>query len=271
MRGAIVGDIIGSAFIHSPHTNIDFQLLKPISSYTDDTILTIATADAILNGIAYDTALKQWTRKFPRAGYQPEFLEWALSDKPTEIYKSRGDGAARRISPIGFAAPSLEAAMAEAEKATIITHVDPAKIKASKAFCGAIYLARETRNKEQVKAFMEEEIGYVLPQEWNIDCATALQRKYQSPVPCAIMAFLHASSFEDAIRKAVLMGGPSNTIASITGALAQAYYQHIPKAIMRKSLVRLSGALEEVMIAFEETYCREMSIDKQLQPNFQNQ
>ncbi|MBR8534712.1 ADP-ribosylglycohydrolase family protein [Carboxylicivirga sediminis] len=257
MRGAIVGDIIGSAFINSPQSNIDFQLLKPFSAYTDDTVLTIATADAILRHISFEQALREWTQKYPKAGYQAEFLEWALSNH-TKPYKSCGDGAARRISPIGFAAISLEQAIAEAEKATAITHPSIDKIKASQALCGSIFLAKTGRDKTSIKDFLINTIGYDLPETLSKECATMMEQHYCSPVPCAIAAFLDAENFEEAIRKAIWLEGPSNTIASITGAISQAYYKHIPKAITRKSLSRLDNELEKVLIHFEDSYCKEL-------------
>lgn len=115
MKGAIIGDIIGSTFKDIDLGDTDFQLFKPDSAYTDDTILTIATADSVLNKKDYEQTLKEWVRAFPRAGYRPEFLEWALADQSTP-YISKGEGAARRISPIGFAAQSVEEALIEAEK-----------------------------------------------------------------------------------------------------------------------------------------------------------
>ncbi len=258
MRGAIVGDIIGSAFIQSPQSSINFQLLKPFSAYTDDTILTIATADAILKKIPYVTALKDWTGRYPKAGYQPEFLEWALANHNNTPYKSHGDGAARRVSPIGFAASSLEMAITEAEKATAITHPAIDKIKASKALCGAIYLAKTGQSKRTIKEFIRNTIGYILPDELSKNCSKLMEQDYHSPVPCAILAFLDSDSFEDAIRKAIWLEGPSNTIASITGALAQAHYKHIPKAIIRKSLSRLDNELEDVLLRFENQYGHEL-------------
>lgn len=270
MRGAIVGDIIGSAFINSPQSTLNFQLLKPFSAYTDDTILSIATADAILKDISYASALKQWTQKYPRAGYQPEFLEWALSTHENESYKSQGDGAARRVSSIGFAASSLEQAIHEAEKATVITHPAIAKVKASQALCGAIFIAKTGQSKEAIRDFLENEIGYQLPTIFSKNCVNQMGQDYQSPVPCAIMAFLHSENFEDAIRKAIWLEGPSNTIASITGAVAQAYYKHIPKAIIRKALSRLDRDLEQVLLQFEAIYCQGLNDTnhKEIQINF---
>ena len=106
MRGAIIGDIIGSAFENNQPDAQDFQLLKPLSAYTDNTITTLSTADAILHNKAYGDTLKDWVQRYPKAGYRPRFLEWALSENKA-TYVSEGDGAARRISPIGFASPSL--------------------------------------------------------------------------------------------------------------------------------------------------------------------
>ena len=268
MRGAIVGDIIGSAFIQSPQVTMDFQLLKPFSSYTDDTVLTISTADAILNNKPYEEALKEWARKYPKAGYQEGFLEWVFANKKAS-YQSEGDGAARRISPIGYAAATLNEAMEEATKATRITHPSETKIKASRAFCGVIFLAKSGYNKKAIRDFLFDECAYELPSDFSKDCVRFLGEKYLSPVPCAIMAFLNSSNFEDAIRKAIWLGGPSNTIGSITGALAQAHYQHIPKSIIRKSLSRLSDDLESVLSAFEQKYCQNFLTEKkEIQINF---
>ena len=132
MKGAIIGDIIGSAFNNGNTPDPDFQLFKPSSAYTDDTILTLATADAILNSNDYEKSLKEWVRAFPTAGYRPQFLEWALSDD-SKPYLSKGDGAARRISPIGFAARTLDEALQQAEKSTKITHNVPERIRDRKS------------------------------------------------------------------------------------------------------------------------------------------
>jgi len=269
MRGAIVGDIIGSAFINSPQPSTHFQLLKPVSAYTDDTILTIATADAIIKKVSYSDSIKEWTRRYPKAGYHSNFLEWALSNNPAKAYVSNGDGAARRVSPIGFAASSLEDALCEAQKATIITHPEEAKIKASQALCGSIFLAKKGEKKTVIRDFLHDEMGYLLPDRLTKGCANKLQSKYSTPVPCAIMALLVSESFEDAIRHAIWIDGPSNTIGSITGAVAQAYYKHIPKAILRKSLSRLAPDLEEVIKEFERKFYQGVvNGSKEIQFNF---
>jgi ADP-ribosylglycohydrolase len=254
MRGAIIGDIIGSAFVNNNLDVTDFQLLKPLSAYTDNTISTLSTADAILHNKDFGETLKQWVRRYPTAGYKEAFLDWALSDKPTS-YKSDGDGAARRISPIGFAAPSLEYALQKAEESTIITHNSAIRIEASRAYAGAVFLAKQGNSKKEIKEFIESEFHYKLDKTIDITKAYIhATPDLPTPVPAAVMAFLESTDFEDAIRKAVWLGGPSHTIASITGGIAQAYYNHIPKFLVRKTLNRLKSEMETTLEAFENHF-----------------
>ena len=260
MKGAIIGEIIGSAFIATNTSDTDFQLFKPTSAYTDDTILTLATADAILNQKDYKKTLKEWVRLFPKAGYRPQFLSWALSkaDKP---YLSKGDGAARRISPIGFAAKSIDEALTEAEKSTIITHNIPERIKAAKAVAAAIYICREAGTKKEIKTFIGKAFDYdfsLTVNDWKKTKLT-LQSNV-SPVLPAFAAFMEATDYEEAIRLAISIGGPSNTIASITGGLAEAYFGHIPKSIVRRALARITPQMLAIINAFEEKYISYSSV-----------
>ncbi|MCU4173784.1 ADP-ribosylglycohydrolase family protein [Carboxylicivirga sp. N1Y90] len=263
MRGSIIGDIIGSAFNKSPQSPTEFQLLKPFSAYTDDTVLTMAIADAVLNNTPYDQSLRNWTRKFPKAGYRKKFLDWALSDKDHNQYNSDGDGAARRVSPIGFAATSLEEAMENAELATVITHSSENKIKAAQAMTGSIYLAKTGHKKSEIRNYLTETIGYNLPEKLDKEEAKQLMERYNSPAPAALLAFLDSNDFEEAIRKAIWLDGPSNTIAAITGGIAQAYYKHIPKALLRKTLSRIDTDMEAMMEDFEDKFCSDVVNDKQ--------
>lgn len=254
MKGAIIGDIIGSAFKTNNSPDSDFQLFKPSSAYTDDTILTLATADSVLNNKDYERALKEWVRAFPKAGYRPQFLEWALSDDSCE-YVSKGDGAARRISPIGFAAKSTDEALAEAEKSTKITHNIPERINAAKAVAAAIYICRSAGTKKEVKTFIKQAFGY----DFEMKINDWKNRKDDigiefSPVQPAFAAFMEASDYEETIRLAIAIGGPSNTIASIAGGLAEAYFKHIPKSITRKALSRITPKMQSILDAFEKRF-----------------
>jgi ADP-ribosylglycohydrolase len=254
MRGAIIGDIIGSAFVNNDLDVTDFQLLKPLSAYTDNTISTLSTADAILHNKDFGETLKQWVRRYPTAGYKEAFLDWALSDKKSS-YQSDGDGAARRISPIGFAAPTLEFALQKAEESTIITHNIPVRIEASRAYAGAIFLAKQGHSKKEIKAFIESEFHYELDLSLDtIKQSIHTTNDLATPVPAAVIAFLNSTDFEDAIRKAVWIGGPSHTIASIAGGISQAYYNHIPKFFVRKTLNRLKSEMEATLEEFENQF-----------------
>ena len=250
MKGSIIGDIIGSVYINKPVDVNNFQLIQPTSAYTDDTILTLSTVDALLNNKTFSVSLREWVHKCPLAGYREEFLDWVLSNNP-HVYISKGNGAARRISPIGIAANSLEEAMMQAEETTVITHNIPLKIKASKAVAGAIYLAKTDGIKKEIKQFVEDVFGFTISENSGGYSASSVE---ESPVPAAVSAFLQSDSYEDAIKKAILIGGPTNTLASITGGIAHAYYKHIPKSIIRKSLARLNPEMKNLLVAFEEKY-----------------
>lgn len=254
MRGAIIGDIIGSAFVNNNLDITDFQLLKPFSAFTDNTITTLSTADSILNDKDYTQTLKEWVRRYPKAGYKSNFLDWAMSESNTP-YVSGGDGAARRISPIGFAAPSLDYALEHAELSTKITHPVQIRVDASRAVAGAIYLAKQGKSKQDIKQIIETEFHVKLDLtlkeiKQNMKNSVVLD----TPVPGAITAFIESNDYEDAIRKAVWLGGPSHTIASITGGIAHAYYNHIPKSLIRKTLSRMSTHMEDLIEEFESHF-----------------
>jgi len=258
MRGAIIGDIIGSAFNSGNTPDPDFQLFRPTSAYTDDTVLTLATADAILNNVNYEQSLKEWVRAFPTAGYRPQFLEWALSED-SKPYVSKGGGAARRISPIGFAAQSMDEALREAEKSTRITHNVPERISAAKAVSAAIFICKSAGTKKEIKTL----IGQAFDYDFSLTINDWINRKLtpyyeESPVQPAFAAFLEATDYEEAIRLAIQIGGPSNTIASITGGLAEAYFKHIPKSITRKALSRITPAMQKILDSFEYYYMEKM-------------
>ncbi len=266
MKGAIIGDIIGSAFIKNNRSTTNFQLFKPISSFTDDTVLTMATADAILNQKDLKESLRAWVQKYPYANYNPTFKRWLLS-KTDEPYNGIGDGSARRVSPIAFSAKSLEEVYQKTEEATVITHNDPKKINASKAMNAAIFMAKNGSNKSVIKSFISKEF------EYNLDkTIEELQNEIAStdiatPVPAAITAFLHSTNYEDAVRLAVSLGGPSNTIGSITGAIAYAYYKHIPKSIVRRALIRLTPEMVRFIDEFEAHYHTQVEENKHVHFN----
>lgn len=254
MKGAIIGDIIGSAFITHKKLSTEFQLLKPTSSFTDDTVLTIATADAIINDKCFKATSKEWISKYPHAGYNPEFSEWVQKDNAVE-YKSNGDGAARRISSIGFFANSIDQAMNLAENSTVLTHNTPEMIKAAKAVATSIFLAKTGIKKDNIKDYIETNFDYKLDRTFDELKKDLEESNSETPAPVAINIFLLSYSYEDSIRKAIALGSDrSNTIASIVGGISQAYFKHIPKSIIRKALNRISPEMKAFIDSFEEKY-----------------
>jgi ADP-ribosylglycohydrolase len=253
MKGAIIGDIIGSAFINDSRSNTDFQLFKPVSSFTEDTVLTLATADSVINCKNLKQSLKDWVEKYPYAGYVKEFKDWVSADVDS-VFVELGDGAARRISAIGLTSTTLEEALEKTEESTKITHNNPDKINASKAASAAIFLANNRANKSDIKKYIQDNFNYDLNKAAGVLREEVVAEDLVTPVPAAITVFLNSNNYEDAIRKAIALGGPSNTIGSITGAIAHAYFKHIPKSIIKRALNRLTPEMVRFINEFEDRY-----------------
>jgi len=234
MFGAIVGDIAGSTYEHSNCKSEDCTIFAAGSSFTDDYVLTLATAQHLLlseddaTASSYTKIYLEFGKKYIYAGYGKAFRQWLTSKHP-EPYNSWGNGAAMRVSPIAWAAKDLDGALQEAANSASVTHNHPEGIKGAQAVVAAVYLARKGKDKNEIKKYIIDTFGY------NLNRSVAeIRPKYkfdvscQGSVPEAIIAFLESSDFLDAIRKAISLGGDSDTIASIAGAIAQAYYGEIP-------------------------------------------
>ncbi len=234
MIGAIAGDIIGSVYEHFSIKTTDFELFHQASRFTDDTVLTVAIADSIINNQDYAQTMKEYTRRFPNAGYGVNFYRWAFSDN-LKPYYSFGNGSAMRVSPVGFAFADLETVLKEARSSASVTHNHPEGIKGAQAVAAAVHLVRNGHSKRRLKNYITEQFGYNLDRtidqirpnyQFDVSC--------QGSVPEAIIAFLESDNYEDAVRKAVSLGGDSDTLACMTGALAQAYYGEVPYKIEEK-------------------------------------
>ncbi|MGC8643127.1 MAG: ADP-ribosylglycohydrolase family protein [Isosphaeraceae bacterium] len=234
MLGAIAGDIIGSVYEHHNIKWTRFPLFRPLCRFTDDTVHTVALAESTLDGKSYGMLLKSYYRNYPHAGYGGMFHEWArsTSDRP---YNSFGNGSAMRVSPVGFAYDSLDEVLLQAKRSAEVTHDHPEGIKGAQAIASAIFLARTGQDKEQIKSYLTQTFRYNLERtldeirpayDFNVTC--------QGSVPQAITAFLESSDFEDAVRKAISLGGDSDTIACMAGGIAQAYYGRVPEPIVRR-------------------------------------
>jgi ADP-ribosylglycohydrolase len=254
MIGAIAGDIIGSVFEQDPIKTTTFPLFSESSRFTDDTVLSVAIADAILNQIDYATVLKTYSRNYPAAGYGLSFYQWMQSED-SNPYNSWGNGSAMRVSPVGFAFDSTEDVLLEAEKTAAVTHNHAEGIKGAQATALAIFLARKGAAKSEIRKDISRRFNYNLDRSldeirpdyfFDISC--------QGSVPESIIAFLESREFEDALRLAISLGGDSDTMGCITGGIAQAYYGKIPDKIIDPVKQRLPEAFLRIIDQFSSTF-----------------
>ncbi|HQY88569.1 MAG TPA: ADP-ribosylglycohydrolase family protein [Tepidisphaeraceae bacterium] len=228
MLGAIVGDVIGSRFEHFALKSTKFRLFDQTSRCTDDSIMTVATADALLHERDYRTAYQDYFHRHPNAGYGSSFVVWA-NRRSTEPYNSWGNGSAMRVSPIGWAFDNLNEVLDVAERSASVSHNHPDGILGAQAVAAAVFLARTTRDRECIRAFIHEGCQYSLDQSIDeIRPTYEFDPSCKGTVPVAIRAFLESTDFENAIRLSISAGGDSDTIACITGAIAHAFYGGIP-------------------------------------------
>jgi len=228
MIGAIAGDIIGSIYEHDPIKTKDFPLFHPQCCFTDDTVLTIAIAKAILDDRNYFKAVREIGRKYPYVGYGGSFIHWLRSTAP-KPYNSWGNGSAMRVSPVGFAFDDADSVLEEARRSAEVTHNHPEGIKGAEAVAGAIFLARSGESKQRIKAFVSSSFDYDLDRRLDdIRPAYHFKISCQESVPESITAFMESEDFEEAVRNAVSLGGDADTMACIAGGIAQAFYKEIP-------------------------------------------
>ncbi|MGB5277711.1 MAG: ADP-ribosylglycohydrolase family protein [Gammaproteobacteria bacterium] len=254
MLGAITGDIVGSIYEWDNIKTKDFPLFTERNFFTDDSVLTVALADAILNNSDYGRVMREYYRHFPHAGYGGSYLLWAR-DPCAGPYNSWGNGAAMRTSPVGFAFDSLDEVLEKAKLYAAHTHNHPEGIKGAQATSACIYLARTGTSKGDIKSYVIDQFGYDLTRtldeirpDYHFDVSC------QGTVPEAITAFLKSTDFEDAIRNAISLGGDSDTLACITGGIAEAFYGEVPQEIREQSMSRLDEPLREVVTQFYDRY-----------------
>jgi ADP-ribosylglycohydrolase len=256
--GAATGDIIGSKYEFKNIKTTDFPLFSEGCFATDDSIMTFATMDVLLNNGDYTTTYQKYGRKYPNptGGYGLSFNKWIHSAQPRP-YMSWGNGSAMRVSPVGWAFNSLEQTLEEAENCAQVTHNHAEGVKGAQATASAIYLARNGKTKDDIKTYIAETFGY------NLDRSiTEIRPDYhfdescQGSVPEAIIAFLESSDYENAIRLAISIGGDSDTIACITGGIAEAFYGQVPDIIVQKVLAILPKEFIPITEAFSLQYRR---------------
>lgn len=250
MLGAIAGDFIGSRFEANPIKSKEFSLLSPENRITDDSVLTVAVADSLMHGRPYDRSLRDYYRRYPLAGYGGMFQTWANSENMGP-YRSFGNGSAMRVSPVGWLGADSDQVLAEAERSAAVTHNHPEGIKGAQAVALAVFLARQSFSRNEIKEEIQERFGY--------DLSGSLERirpgyrfdvTCQGSVPQAFMAFLEAADYEDAVRNAISLGGDADTQACIAGGLAEAFFGPVPDLIQRAVFDSLDEFLKNKVIQF---------------------
>lgn len=260
MWGAIIGDIVGSVYEFNNIRTKEFELFKPECFFTDDTVMTVAVAKALLDSKENDylfsqgviDEMKYFGRKYPDAGYGGRFRVWLSQYEPV-AYNSYGNGSAMRVSACGFAAKTLRDAVKFAYNSAYCTHNHFEGIKGACSTAAAIYLARNGKSIEDIKDYIRRyyyDIDFTLDE---IRDSYSFNETCQQTVPQAFEAFFESKDFEDAIRNAISIGGDSDTLAAITGAVAQAYYG-IPDDLVAKASTYLDGFLLETVDRFYEEY-----------------
>ena len=272
MLGAIIGDIVGSIYEFDNTNRMDFPFFSERSTYTDDSIMTVAVAEWLLsdNTHSHDTLEEIMVRyaheySFPMGGYGGAFSQWlfrpeGLVDYMTGKlangrcpYNSWGNGSAMRASAVGWKFSTLEETERVAELSASITHDHPEGIKGAQATAAAIFLARIGKSKDEIKEYIEARFGYDLGTHTDeIRKVYGWESSCQGTVPPAIRAFLDSTDFESAVRIAVSLGGDSDTLACITGGIAEAYYKFIPDEILKEAIKRLPAAFLKVLNVLRE-------------------
>ena len=257
MIGAIIGDIVGSRFEWDNHRSKDFELFTPKCFATDDSIMSLAIAEALMRAkpdfsdlsAQAVRCMQEVGRPYPDCGYGGRFSEWMYSDDP-QPYHSFGNGAAMRVSACGLVAKSVEEAKALSRAVTIVTHDHPEGLKGAEATAVAIYMGKSGAPMAEIRARVEEEY-YSL--DFTLDAIRDTYRfneTCQQTVPQALEAFFESVDFEDAIRNAISIGGDSDTLAAITGGVAGAYYG-VPEALSRVARGYLDARLRGILERFE--------------------
>jgi ADP-ribosylglycohydrolase len=250
MLGAIVGDIIGSSYEFEGLKSTTFPLFTSSSRFTDDTVLTVAVADCLLHDRDYAKTFKEYGQRYPDAGYGGMFGNW-LQSSDLKPYNSYGNGSAMRVSPVACAFDTIDDVLREAERSASPTHNHPEGIKGAQAIASAIFLARTGTVKKDIRAFIEKRFKYDLGRTLDeIRPQYRFDETCQGSVPEAIIAFLESTDYEDAIRKAISLGGDADTLACMAGGIAEAYYKKIPLNIVH----RAKKILDKELLAIEDEF-----------------
>ncbi|MHA3770490.1 ADP-ribosylglycohydrolase family protein [Verrucomicrobiota bacterium sgz303538] len=249
MIGAITGDIIGSVYEQQPIKTTEFPLWPLGCCFTDDTVLTVAVAEALLYRRDYGEVFREYYHRYPNAGYGGSFHRWARSLNP-QPYGSWGNGSAMRVSPVGWFFNSMDDVVAEARRSAEVTHNHPEGIRGAECVAACIVRARQGASREELRGLVEDRF---YPLQWTLDqlrSGYGFDVSCAGTVPVAVLAVLESSDFESAVRLAVSMGGDSDTLACIAGSIAEAFYGGVPAELAERTKLYLTPALLGVVEEF---------------------
>lgn len=256
MIGAIIGDIVGSRFEFRNHLSKDFEFFSDECRFTDDTVMTCAIAQALMDSKPdYSdlsdqavAAMRRIGRHYRYCGYGTRFIPWLFSENP-QPYNSCGNGSAMRISAVGFAAKDVDEAKKLSEAVTCVTHNHPEGLKGAEAVAVAIVMARQGKTKEEIRSVMDSYYEILTINEYRKACSGHGSETCQVSVPQALACFFEGNDHEDVIRNCISIGGDSDTIAAIAGGIAEAYYG-VPDEIKENALRYLPKELKDIYVSF---------------------
>lgn len=253
MMGAIAGDIIGSVYEWNAQKTTEIPPFVSESHFTDDTVLTVATAHALLHGNSFHESYLTFARRYPRAGFGGQFRKWMFSDDP-KPYNSFGNGSAMRVSPCAYVSSDEEEVLRLAAQSAAVTHDHPEGVRGAEAVALAVFLARTGASKEEIRRRVTERSGYDLARTVeSIRPDYSFDVTCQGSAPEAIIAFLDSTDFESAIRLAISLGGDADTQAAIAGSISEPFYG-IDPSITREAQSRLPADLLDVLREFDAEY-----------------
>jgi len=254
MLGAIAGDIIGSVHEHTGTKTTEFTLFVPGSRFTDDTVLAVAVADCLLNGLEYVDTFHEYFLAYPNVGWGLRFFHWASAGN-RDPYNSYGNGSAMRVAAVGHAFDSLDDVLVQATRSAEVTHNHPEGIRGAQATAAAVFMARRGDAKNRIKDSLAHMFDYNLSDRLDeLRPTYSFDVSCQGTVPAALIAFFESCDYEDAVRKAISLGGDADTLACIAGAVAEAHYGGVPSHIATPAIEALDDRLRNVVLQFCERY-----------------
>ena len=259
MYGAVFGDVIGSYYEWHNVKTEDFELFPKFSHFTDDTVMTVAVADAILNmadnspRVCYAQHIKAYYSRYPDAGFGHMFKTWAQS-RSLKVQNSYGNGASMRVSAIGWAFDDEKEVLRQTAESCHYTHNNKEAILYAQSVALSVFLARKGASKEEIRSRLENDFGLRFQPIASLRADYGFSSRSSESVPHGIEAFFETEDYESCIRRAISLGGDSDTIAAIAGGIAEAYYHEIPSHIVSKGKLLLDSGLKRVLNQFEERF-----------------